>query len=86
MRRSDRKKLRKTFKIGDSVTWGCGAVARTVVEVRAHGVVVDVTEDKDAEWFAARQPDGRLFLFVSFDRNNRNRSGRGPIRHAVARR
>jgi hypothetical protein len=83
MKRAERKKVMKQFKLGDSVTWGNGATSHCVVEVRPTGVVVDVTSQKDAKHFAEQRTDGRLFLFVAFDRNNRNRSGRGPVRHAA---
>lgn len=70
MKRAERKKLRKQFKVGDVVTWGTGAVAHYVVEVKETGVVVDATSV------------GYGMLFVSYDENNRDRSGRGPVRHS----
>ena len=80
-KRAQKKKLQKQYKVGDRITWGTGAVFHEIVAVRSTGVVVDVSSQKDAKYFAELQPDGRYFLFVAFDRNNRNRSGRGPIRH-----
>jgi|SRR5579863_5073241 len=80
--RAERKKAQRQFKVGDIVTWGDGFIAHRVVEVRVEGVVVDVTSQTDAHFFADPQPDGRFFLLVSFDRNHRARSGRGPVRHS----
>ena len=82
MKRSVRKRLKKQYKAGDLVTWGSGASSHRVVEVQEHGVVVDVTGVEGAGQWAERQKDGGHHLYVSFDRNNRSRSGRGPIRHA----
>lgn len=72
MKRSLRKKLHRQFKVGDVVTWGTEFVSHKIVEVRDTGVVVD----------AHSQNCG--LLFVSFDKNNRNPSGRGPIKHSTA--
>lgn len=83
MKRAERKRLKKTYKVGDLITWGSGELSHRVVEVQEHGVIVDVTGTEGAEIWAKRQKDGRHYhLFVAFDRNNRSRSGRGPIRHA----
>jgi len=41
--RAQRKKAAKTFKVGDSVTWGNGSVSHPVVEVSHNGVYVDAT-------------------------------------------
>ncbi len=82
VQRAERKKWQKTFKVGDLVTWGNGMAEHPVVEVCETGVKVDVTYEQNADHFGKKQPDGRIFLFVSYDANNRNRSGRGPIRLA----
>jgi len=80
MKRAERKKLAKQFKVGDVVTWGRGLRSHVVVEVTPTGVYVDVTSHKDSKYFASKQtPDGKILLFVSFDNNNRKKSGRGPI-------
>jgi hypothetical protein len=56
MKRAERKKLQKYFRVGDLVTWGSKRVARFVVEVRETGVMVDVSSDENADCFAERQP------------------------------
>lgn len=79
-KRARNKKLRRKFQVGDEITWGNGSVAHEIVQVLPDGVLVDVTSEKDARYFAMHR-DGRYLLFVAFDKNNRNRSGRGLIRH-----
>ena len=81
-RKAESKKLQKQFKVGDRVTWGNGSRSHLVVAILANGVVVDVSSEEHARHFAVKQPDGRYFLLVTFTKNNRNKSGRGPIRHA----
>lgn len=81
-KKAELKRLHKKFKVGDLITWGNGSVSHLIVASRPNGVVVDVTSQKDAEYYGRKQSDGRYFLFVSFTKNNRNRSGRGPIRYA----
>jgi hypothetical protein len=71
MNRAELKKLRHAFKAGDIITWGLGRISHRVLEVRMDGVVVDATSA------------GFGKLFVSFDKNNRDPNGRGPIRHST---
>lgn len=71
MKCAERKKLKRQFKVGDVVTWGLGRVSHRIIEVKEHGVIVDAISE------------GYGLLFVSFDKNNRNRSGRGPVRHSL---
>jgi hypothetical protein len=35
------KKMRKSFKVGDKVTWGFARVAHVILEIHTDGVVVD---------------------------------------------
>lgn len=95
--RAQRKKAVKQFKVGDVVTWGNGCCSHRVVEVTERGVVVDVTSYKDHDRFidvwAAKQPDGRYFVLVLFDRNMQGPGprcrfrehgvDRGPPRHST---
>lgn len=69
MKRAERKKLQKQFNVGDVVTWGTGAVAHRIIEVKETGVIVDA------------RSIGFGMLFVSYDKNNRDGCGRGPVRH-----
>ena len=82
---AERKRVAKAFKKGDVVTWGRGICSHVVVEVRETGLLVDVTSRPDARHYAQLTPDGRRVLFVTFDGNNRNHGGRGPIRHSTLR-
>ena len=70
MKRAQKKKLHKQFKVGDVVTWGIGRVAHRIIEMMDNGVVVDAASK------------GYPNLFVAFDGNNRSKSGRGPIFHS----
>ena len=45
-RRAIQKKLAKKFQVGDVVIWGTKRIAHRIVEVQAHGVVVDSTSTK----------------------------------------
>ncbi len=72
MKRALRKKLRRKFKVGDVITWGRGVVSHRILKVLEHGVVVDATMA------------GFGHLYVAYDKNNTNPSGRGPIRHSDA--
>lgn len=76
---SEKRKEAKRFDIGDRVTWGNCGCSHLVVEVVADGIYVDVTGEKDAYVWATRRVGDRTDLFVAFDGNNRNSSGRGPI-------
>lgn len=76
---SEMRKEAKRFAIGDRVTWGNCECSHLVVEVAPDGVYVDVTGEKDAYVWATRRVGDRTDLFVAFDGNNRNKSGRGPI-------
>lgn len=76
---AERKKLIKSFSVGDEVTWGNRSSSHIVVECTDRGLYVDINDDENARWFASRTVNGRYHLFVSFDENNRNKSGRGPI-------
>jgi hypothetical protein len=80
-KRAERKKAQKHFKVGDVVTWGACVVAHRIAEVTEDGVLVDITSQEDAHFLASKVVDGKYLLFVSFDRNNRSRSGRGPVCH-----
>lgn len=42
-KRAIRKKLRKSYKIGEVVTWGLGVWAHRIIEVEDNAVVVDAT-------------------------------------------
>ncbi len=80
MKRTERAKIAEQFKVGDVVTWGRGVCSHIVTEVTPIGVFVDVTFHKDSIYYATkRTDDDRILLFVSFDKNNRCKSGRGPI-------
>jgi len=84
--RAERKKARRSFKVGDVVTWGTGILSHVVVEVKEEGLIVDTTSDD----FGARQPDGRKHVLVLFDTNIRKYEGyftatsKGPPRHSDA--
>ena len=71
--RAQLKKARKSFKVGDLVTWGYGAVSCRVLEVRSRGVIVDA------------QIDGKpRRLFVAYDGNVRGGYGGRHVRHPTA--
>jgi uncharacterized protein YkvS len=70
----------KKFKVGDVVTWGNGCSGHVVVEVQERALIVDVTDDPKSEYYADGRSGDRRLLTVTYDGNNRNRSGRGPIR------
>lgn len=82
--RAERKKARRSFKVGDVVTWGDGCISHVVVEVKTEGLVVDTSSGT----FGAIQPDGRRHMLVLFDRNMRISEGyhtatsKGPPRHS----
>lgn len=92
LKRAERKREMKRFKVGDVVTWGNGALSHRVVEVNQRGVVIDVSSCTDANLWAAKQPDDRFFLLVLFDGNTQCNSMRcrfreyavtqGPVRHS----
>jgi len=73
------KRLVRCFQVGDLVTWGSKVCSHRIVEVSPNGVWVDVTGEDRAEYWASRHVGNRYHLFVRFDGNNRDRSGRGPI-------
>lgn len=77
MKRALRKKMHKTFKVGDVITWGNGDISHRIIEVCEHGVIVDSTSSN-----YGLPKDKILTLYVTFDKNNKNVSGRGPIRHS----
>lgn len=87
MKRAERKKARKQFHVGDVITWELGICAHRIVEVHDTGVTIDVTSHSggspgtDARYYGDIQPDGKIFFFVAFDKNNRQHGGRGPIVH-----
>lgn len=71
--RAQRKKLHRTFKVDDLVTWGGGLYDCRVLEVQQNGLIVDAT----AQGFPRH--------FVAFDHNVRNgtrhaEGSRGPLR------
>lgn len=94
--RAGRKKARKSFAVGDVVTWGAGRIAHRVVEVTDRGVVIDVTScvvrDPSASRWARSRGDGTYVLLVLFDGNTPSNSVvcarrehgvvRGPVRHS----
>jgi hypothetical protein len=63
--RAQRKKAKKTFKVGDVVTWGLGLISHRVIEVLEHGVKVDISKSDLARYY------GNTY-FVAFDHNARN--------------
>lgn len=75
LKRAARLREMKRFKPGDWVTWGIEVCVHQVVEVNERGVVVDVTGEKDAHWFARLTSDNRHVLTVLFDHNMQ---GPGP--------
>lgn len=74
-KRAELKRKRKSFKVGDVVTWGNGRLSHKVVDVCPTGVTVDST----SSGFGDKQEDGRLFMFVRFDHGPQ---GRGLVRHS----
>lgn len=44
-KRAVRKKLQKSFKAGDVVTWGEGVLAHRVLEVEDNAVIVDASSE-----------------------------------------
>lgn len=46
MKRAERKKLKKKFKVGDNVTWGRKVSYCAVVDVSEDGLFVDASADK----------------------------------------
>lgn len=71
--RAELKKARKSFKVGDLVTWGHGLVSCRVLEVRTRGVIV------------GPQPDGKFPRhFVAYDGNVRQSDGSRHVRHPTA--
>lgn len=56
------KKMRKSFKVGDMVTWGTGAIHQRVLEVRPEGVVVD---DDGTPFFVRWNGETRITKTVS---------------------
>lgn len=78
--RAGLKREARRFKVGDTVTWGSKACSHVVVEVTRTGLFVDVTDEKDAEYFATRRVGDRLHYFVAFDGNVKCfQGGHGPI-------
>ena len=78
--RAGLKREARRFKVGDRVTWGNCTTSNVVVEVTRTGLFVDVTDEKDAQYFATRKVDDRLHYFVAFDGNIKCfRGGHGPI-------
>lgn len=78
--RAGLKREAKRFKVGDIVTWGNNLCSHPVVEVTRTGLFVDVTGEKDAEYFATRKVDDRLHYFVAYDGNIKCfKGGHGPI-------
>jgi hypothetical protein len=63
--RAQRKKAKKTFKVGSYVTWGRGVTSHRVVEVLEHGVKVDISGTDLARYYGDS-------YFVAFDHNTRN--------------
>lgn len=59
--RAQLKKARRSFKVGDVVTWGSGEWSHRIVAVQSRGVVVDASS---AGW--------KSRWFVAFDGNIRN--------------
>jgi hypothetical protein len=78
-RRSIQKKLAKKFQVGNVVTWGNKRIAHRIVEVQAHGVVVDSTSTK----FGQQQRDGRLFTFIPFVPVRKYGMDVGPPEHTT---
>jgi hypothetical protein len=78
-RRAIQKKLAKKFQVGDAVTWGNKRIAHRIVEVQAHGVVVDSTSTK----FGQQQRDGRLFTFIPFVPVRKYGMDVGPPEHTT---
>lgn len=77
--RAQRKKAKKSFKVGDVVTWGLGLISHRVVEVLEHGVKVDISKSELAKSYGDT-------YFVAFDHNARNgtfhaEGGKG-VRHS----
>jgi len=68
--RAQRKKAKKTFKVGDVVTWGLGLISHRVIEVLEHGVKVDISKSDIAKYYGDT-------YFVAFDHNARN----GTVHH-----
>ena len=79
MKSAEKKKLIKKFSVGDVVTWGNGSSSHIVVECNERELFVDINDDENARFYSNRCVNGRYHLFVAFDENNRNKSGRGPI-------
>lgn len=96
--RAQRKKAKKSFKVGDVITWGLGKISHVISGVTDRGVLVDVTscaKDKTSniDHWALRQPNGRYFLLVLYDHNTQGPGPRcrfrdpgvvsGPPRHST---
>ena len=84
--RAERKKAKRSFKVGDVVTWGDGCISHVVIDVRDDGVVVDTTSVE----LGMKHADGRYSLLVLYDGNIRRYEGyftatsKGPPRHSDA--
>lgn len=63
-----RKKARRKFKVGDTVTWGLGASAHPIIEVQELGVLVN-------------GGPGYERLFIAFEAGKRS-TRFGLLRHA----
>lgn len=55
LKRAERKKMQKKFKVGDIVTWGLKIKSHRIVEVCEDGVYVDATDSnvKDPHYFVS---------------------------------
>ncbi len=73
--RAQRKKARRSFHVGDVVTWGDGSWSHRVLEVQAFGVIVDATSAGFGRYF------------VAYDSNTRNgvyhHEGGQCVRHST---